>query len=108
MRCVHANILALPLGLRPLGMLSERWLAHHHGKNFKRWGSHRLLRRNLYINRLGGRRCFGQRSLPREETLTATVPARHAHKKRKGQRFDAATANAVPQGIAPTAAALTH
>ena len=32
MRCVHANILALPLGLRPLGMLSERWLAHAHGK----------------------------------------------------------------------------
>ncbi len=61
-----------------------------------------------YIYRLGGRRCFGQRSLPREETLTATVPARHAYKKRKGQRFDAATANAVPQGIAPTAAALTH
>ena len=32
MRCVHANILALPLGLHPLGMLSERWQAHQHGK----------------------------------------------------------------------------
>ncbi len=29
---------------------------------------------------LGGRHCFGQRTLPQEHTLTATVPAHHAHK----------------------------
>ena len=32
MLCGHAYMLALPLGLRPLGMLSERWQAHQHGK----------------------------------------------------------------------------